>query len=501
MFAGFGHVVAFGGLADIMGDSAVFAIPVSPSESMAVMATDIHELHDQVVAALEGESPSALHAQLSEIRSADIAEVMDLLDDEQRSRLIYALPPRVAAEVVVELDEAVRGEVVEDLDDEHLSKIVTEMPPDDAADVVAELSLEQFGEILEHIPQAHSEQISELLTYGEATAGGIMNPRFVSLSGQATVREAIEEVRKFALDEDLHNVYVVDDGGRLLGILPLRRLVMHPPATRLSAIYDDEPVTVRVEDDQEHVLQVIRKYDIAAVPVLDVGGKLVGRVTYDDVMDVAEEEAAEDIYRMAGTDAAELETHSPFRAARIRMFWLVPCMIGTACAGGVVAAFRETALSPTQFAALFLFVPMIAATSGNAGIQVSAIILRGFATGELVAVKLGRVFLREFPIAVLVGLLCAVVTCLLSGSALAFLKGAGAQVATPGDVSAVQMGVAVGLGMLCAIGGSVGLGISLPFVFRRLGIDPAIASGPLITSLNDLMSVAVYLLIALVIVT
>jgi len=202
---------------------------------------------------------------------------------------------------------------------------------------------------------------------------------------------------------------------------------------------------------------------------------------------------------MAGTDASELETHSPFRAARIRLAWLMPCIAGTAAAGGVLAAFRETALSHEQLAALVLFAPMIAATSGNAGIQVSAIILRGFATGELIAIKLGRIFLRELPIALLVGVLCAVVTGLLSGSTLTFLKGVGAEVAAPVGVDAIRMGTAVGLGMLCAIGESASLGITLPFVFRRLGVDPAIAAGPLITSFNDLLSVSVYLVIALAI--
>lgn len=465
------------------------------------MTPDIKQLHERIVGGLASAEPNDLKASLTDFRAADIAEAMDLLTDEQRSRVLYALPPRTTAEVVVMLDEAVRGEVVEELDEKKLTEIVTELPPDDAADVMAELSLEQFDEVLEHIPKAQSDQISELLSYEQASAGGIMNPRALSLPAEATVAEAVRRVRDFAVDEDLHFVYVVDGDDKLVGIVPLRRLVVNTPETRLDAIYDDDPVTVLVNEDQEEVLQVMRKYDLAAIPVTDRNGKLVGRVTYDDVMDVAEEEAAEDIYRMAGTDAAELETHSPVRAARVRMAWLVPCMIGTAAAAGVIASFGDSSLSPAQLAALLLFIPMIAATSGNAGIQVSAIIVRGFATGEMVAGELRLVALREVRIAALVAVLCASLTALVSAVILSVLKATGAEVATPQDVKPMLMGLAAGLGMFLGITGSVTLGITLPFLFRRFGVDPAIASGPLITSANDLFSVAVYLSIALAILT
>ncbi len=465
------------------------------------MTTDVKDLHQQIITGLESGEPDALKKALEDVRAADLAEVIDLLDDEQRSRVIYATPPRVAAEVVIRLDEAVRGEVVEDLDDEILTDIVREMPPDDAADVVAELSLEQFDEILGHIPRVQSNQISKLLTYEQASAGGIMNPRVLALTPDSSVAEAVDRVRTFAIGEEIHYVYVVDQDRKLLGVVPLRRLVVNRPETTLGDICEDDPVTVHVDDDQEEVLQIIRKYDIAEVPVVDDDEILAGRVTYDDVMDVAEEEAAEDIYRMAGTDAAELETHSPFRAARIRMVWLIPCMIGTGAVAGVAAAFGQSSLTVAQMAALMMFVPMIAATSGNSGIQVSAIILRGFATGELVATRISMVFLREIPIAILVGVGCAAMTGLISGSALSVMKTAGARALASEGVLPAHMGLAAGLGMLCAIAESVGLGITLPFLFRRIGVDPAIASGPLITSLNDVLSASIYLAIALWILT
>ncbi|MEE9294408.1 MAG: magnesium transporter [Phycisphaerae bacterium] len=465
------------------------------------MTPDAQQLAERIAAELESPDADGLKAGVADARAADIAEVLDLLDDQQRSRVLYSLSPRMMAEVVVELDEAVRGEVVEDLSDEKLTEIVEQLPPDDAADVVGELSLEQFDEVLEHIPRAQSDEIAKLLSYGEESAGGLMNPRLLSLPASATVAEAVEEVRAFAADEDLHYVYIVDGKERLVGVVPLRRLVVNARDTRLEEICERDPITVSVHQDQEEVLLIIQKYDLAAVPVINDTGTLMGRITYDDVMDVAAQEADEDIYRMAGTDAAELETRSAVRAARVRMTWLIPCIIGTLAAAGVIAFFGQTSLTSAHLAALLLFVPMIAATSGNAGIQTSTIVLRGFATGELAASRLQLVFAREVRIAVLVGLACSLVTGLLSGVMLLGLRRMGYELATPADVKPMLMGTAVSLGMLCAIVESVGLGITLPFFFRRVGVDPAIASGPLITSFNDLLSIAVYLSIALLILT
>lgn len=461
------------------------------------MSESVQELLDRVIAGLEAEDPHALTDAVTGERAADLAEVMNLLEDEQRSRLIYALPPRIAAEVVVLLDDAVRSEVVEDLGDRKLSEIVTELPPDDAVNVLAALPAEQSDEVLEQIPQVQSDELAELLTYDRNSAGGIMNPRLVWMPARSTVAEAVDKVREFSADEEIHFAYIVDDEHRLLGIVPLRRLVVNKPSTRLEAICDRDPITVSADVDQEEVLRVIRKYDIPALPVVDADGRLLGRITHDDVMDVAEQEADEDIYRMAGTDSAELETHSSVRAARVRMLWLIPCMIGTSLAGAVIAFFRDTRLSASQLNALLLFVPMIAATGGNAGIQTSVIILRGFVTGELGAMKLRWVFFREARIALLVSLLCAAVAGALGGAGLTGLKWVNSEVGIPADVEPLWFALSVGVGMCCGVLEAAALGISLPFLFRRWGIDPAIASGPLITTINDCLSVATYLTISL----
>lgn len=465
------------------------------------MSSEVQTLHDRILAALASNDPNVLKSAVTDVRSADIAEVLNLLDDDVRSRVIYALPSRTAAEVIVMLSEVARGEVVEDMDEGKLTQLVTELPPDDAADVLAELPEEQSEDVLEQIADARSEQIETLMSYAETSAGGIMNPELLAVPASATIAATIERVRTFGTHEDIHFVYVVDDGRKLVGTLPLRRLVMHDPQTRLETICDDDPVTVNVDEDQEVVVHIMRKYDVAAVAVVDPARRLLGRITYDDVMDVAEEEAAEDLYRMAGTDAAELETTSPLRAASVRMVWLTPCLFGTGLAAVVLAASHSVGFSVTQIQALILFVPAIAAMSGNAGIQTSTIIQHGFATGELAASMLKRVFLREAKIALAVAFACGLLGGGMAGIGLFGLKTIDMEVAMAADVLPVQIGLAVGLGMFCAIIEAGGLGIALPFIFRRIGVDPAIASGPLITTINDGVSVTIYLLISLAILT
>ncbi len=446
--------------------------------------------------ALQEADDVRLAHELSEAHAADIAECFEELDDEERSQIVFSLPPHTAAEVVGLLDEAIRGEVVEELDTESLTEIVSELPPDDAADVLGEMDDEESEEILEQMPDEKSEQIEELLEYDEETAGGIMTPDVVAVPADATVANAVEYVRQATQEEDLHEVYIVDSDGRLVGVVPLRRLVTQPSATKLADICDRDPVSVLAGDDQEAVVQIIRKYDVAEAAVVDEAGRLLGRITHDDLLDVAEEEAAEDLYRMAGTDPAELESHSLFHVVRIRLTWLLPSLFGLLLAASVMRL-SESQFDATLFAALIIFAPMIAAMGGNSGIQISTVIVRGFATGELGSTKLLRAISREGRVALAIAPVCGV---LAWGMVKLFFPlfqkfdlGVTA-LANPGRVA-----LAVGCAMTAAILVAGLLGIILPFTFRRLSIDPAIASGPLITTTNDVVSVAIYMSLAMAI--
>jgi magnesium transporter len=460
------------------------------------MSAETQNLHNLLVAALESGDDRTLTSTLTDARAADIAESFELLSDEDRSHILFALPPHTAAEVIVMLDEAVRGDVVDDLDTDSLTEIVSELPPDDAADVLGELSESEVGEILEHIKSEQSDKIEELLDYDEETAGGIMTPDVVAVPSSETVADAVDHVRKATAEEELHEIYVIDADRRLLGTVPLRRLVTSHGSTKLEEICDPDVVTVFAHDDQETVVQVIRKYDVMAAAVVDASNRLIGRITHDDLLDVADEEAAEDLYRMAGTDAAEFDTSSVWNAARIRLTWLLPCMLGMLITATVLGVSKPQ-FNKTLFAAIALFVPMIGAMGGNSGIQISTVIVRGFATGDLGATKFMRALAREGRIAVIMSVICGVVSWGLVAASLPLLQSFDSSAGQM--VNPTRLAFAVASAMTCAILMAGVLGIALPFSFRRFGVDPAIASGPLITTTNDIFSVAIYMYLAMII--
>lgn len=460
------------------------------------MSSEQDSFHDRLVTALGDGDDKSLAPALADARAADIAESFELLDDRERSRLLFALPPHTAAEVVVMLDEADRGDLVDDLDTESLSEIVAELPPDDAADVLGELPPDEVEEILDHIEDAQSDKIEELLEYDEESAGGIMTPDVVAVPATSTVADAVEHVRTATQEEDLHEIYIVDSDRKLVGTVPLRKLVTSSPTTKLADICERDVVSVLAQDDQETVVQIIRKYDVMEAAVVDENDRLLGRITHDDLLDVAEEEAAEDLYRMAGTDPSELETHSVFRAARIRLTWLLPCMLGMLITASVMALARPQ-FNLALFTALALFVPMIGAMGGNSGIQISTVIVRGFATGELGSTMFFRSLVREGRIAMVMSVVCGVSAWLLVTVSFPVFQEMAPAVAKIGDPS--QLAIAVGAAMTSAILVAGFLGIALPFTFRRLGVDPAIASGPLVTTTNDIVSVSIYMSLAMLI--
>ncbi|UCG58303.1 MAG: magnesium transporter [Phycisphaerales bacterium] len=444
-------------------------------------------LLQQVEILLEGEDKADLKDLLGEQRSSDIAEVVELVDNEQRRAIFDALEEPIAAEVLEKVDEATRAELFEILQDEELKSIISHLDADDAADVLQELPPEEIAEILKSMPPAESEEIKDLMSYSEDSAGGIMDPAVISVTEGATVAEAVNKIRAAEIDEDFYSVFVVDGTGRFLGDVRIRLLLTRPEKTKIRTLIDPDTICVTDDADQEEVRNIFRNNDLIVVPVLDKDQKLIGRITADRIIEVAEEEATEDLYAMAGTDPDELDTVSVFHAARVRMTWLLPCLLGTAVTALVLTFFKTH--NQFVYVAAVAFVPMIAAISGNAGLQTSAIVVAGLATGHLAALKLSQVFSREVRIALLVALSCG----LLGGVACAlliYLK------APENAVEPMQLVFAFGTAMFSAIMVATTLGLFLPFLFRRIGIDPAISSGPLVTTANDSISVAIYMTLA-----
>ena len=456
------------------------------------MADEQNKLLQQIEHLLDTENMPALRKLLSDQRSSDIAEIVELVDNRERRAIFDVMDKPTSAEVLEKVDEATRAELFELLEDEELASLVSELDPDDAADILSELSEEERTELLDNISPTESAEIKELMSYSEDSAGGIMDPIVISVSEDATVGQAVNKIRAAEIDEDFFSVYVVNKAGRFLGDVRVRFLLTRPESTKIHDLIDPDTIYVYLDTDQEEVRNIFSKNDLIVVPVLDRNQRLVGRITADRVIEVAEEEAAEDLYTMAGTDPDELDTFSAFHAARIRMTWLLPCLIGTAITATVMIFFKTHYLM--VFVAAAAFAPMIQAISGNAGLQTSAIVVSGLATGHLAALKFGQVFTREVRIALLVALSCG----LLGGIACAILI---CSRAPENAVSPMRLVFAFGTAMFSAIMVATTLGLFLPFLFRRIGIDPAISSGPLVTTANDSISVAIYMSLTLLLAT
>jgi magnesium transporter len=435
-------------------------------------------LFRQIEILLEANDTSGLGRLLNDRRSSDIAEIAELLDSEQRRTIFDVLDKPTSAEVLEKVDEATRAELFELLEEKELESIVSELDLDDAADLLAELPDELSQKVLKNIEPAESAKIKKL-SYSEDSAGGIMDPVVISVPEDATVAEAISKIRAAEIDEDFFSVYVIDKTGRFLGDVRIRLLLTGPESTKISGLIDPDTIYITADADQEEVRNLFSKNDLIVAPVLDKNHKLIGRITADRIIEVAEEEAAEDLYTMAGTDADELDN-----------------VIGTGITALVLMFFYEKFNIKNLsliYTAAFAFVPMIAAISGNAGLQTSAIVVSGLATGHLAALKLSQVFTREVRIALLVALSCGIIGGIVC--AILINSKAADTITEP-----IRIIFAFGTAMFSAIMVATTLGLFLPFLFRRIGIDPAISSGPLVTTANDSISVAIYMTLTLLLV-
>jgi magnesium transporter len=463
------------------------------------MLDEQRQLLEQIEAAFEASDTAALGQLLSEQRSSDIAEIVELLDNDQRRTVFDLLETPVSAEVLEKVSEAARDEIFELLTEHEINNLFSELDLDDAADLLAELPDEVRQKVLRGFDPADLAKIKKLMAYSEDSAGGIMDPVVISARDDATVAEAINKIRAAEIDEDFYSVFVVDKTGRFVGDVRLRYLLTSPEPTLITDLVDHDAIYVLAEDDQERVRNVFRDNDLIVVPVLDNTHRLVGRITADRVIEVADEEAAEDLYAMAGTDSDELEDVSVLHAAGVRMTWLLPCLLGTGITAFVLILFNKKFSFENMalvYTAAIAFAPMIAAISGNAGLQTSAIVISGLATGHLAALRLSQVFTREVRIALIVAVACAFIAGAVSALLLHF-RHLQITVNPLRTIDPLRIVFALGFAMFAAIMVATTLGLFLPFLFRRIGIDPAISAGPLVTTANDSISVAIYMSLTL----
>ncbi len=417
---------------------------------------------------VESNDKAGLIKFISELHPSDIAWLLGHVDEDLQIDIFRRLTPEVASGVILEMDEGMRQRVISIISRTELVEMLDEMETDDATDLIGELPVDEAKSVLEGIQKEESDEVQRLLHYPEDTAGGKMQTELVAVPVDATVGETIEEVRRMSDEvENVSNVFVVDHGMRLVGIVPLDKLILAKPHIPIKDIMDAKVVKVDVSEDQEEVARMFKKYDLISMAVVDSGGRLLGRVTVDDIVDVLEDEIFEDFYRIAGLNVDERVLDSPARSVRMRIPWLV-VNLGTAfLVASVVKFFEDTIKSVVMLA---VFMPVIAGMGGNAATQTITVVVRGLALGELELRHARKVLFKE----VTVGLANGIV--LGSGAALiAFLLGINYMIGLLLLFSMIANLIIAGLA------GSV-----IPLVLKWFKADPALSASVFVTTCTDM---------------
>ncbi len=409
---------------------------------------------------------------------ADIAEVLDRLTDaHRRSAFDLIRTPEVRAEVLALLEFAGRASLLEGLEPDPAARILKHVSPDDAADILRELPREQADEILAALGDS-AEHVEALLGYPEDTAGAIMSPDYFALPEDLTAKEAIEQLQAHPPAEASFYVYVVDQRSHLVGVLSLRQLILQPPYATLRECMVADPIRVSTDTDQEEVARMVARYDLLALPVLDNSSRLVGVVTVDDVLDVLREEATEDILKLAGTTVEEVTSPSVFRGAWIRFPWLAASFIGGGVGVLLLDRFEHVLATTVQIA---FFLPVILGMGGNIASQCSMVVVRGLATGRLELTSIVSIIGHEIGTSVLLAVLFAGA---LGCAALLFGYGP------------ARFPIVVSVGMFISMLIAASFGTVLPLLFTRIGVDPAVASGPFVTTATDVVGILAFFAIA-----
>ncbi len=442
------------------------------------------DIRKKIEEAIEQKNNALIFDLLSGKHPADIAELLDGLDDDQIVYVIRLLPDEQAADVIAELDEDIQEEILKRLSAQEISEIVEELETDEAADLISELPAEQKKEVITAIEDTeHAKDIVDLLRYDEDTAGGLMGKELVKVNENWNVLHAVAEMRKQAENVDrVHTIYVVDDDNKLKGRLSLKRLLTTSTKTPIKEVYNDNIHYVHVTDPADEVARLMQKYNLFVLPVVDEMGHLVGQITLDDVMDYIQEEAEKD-FQMAAGLTEEVELDDSIRAMmRARLPWLIVALLGGFISVTVLNGFSGAL---NKYASLFFFTPLIAATAGNVGVQSSAIMVQALAKGH-VEISVFKRLLKEITLSLLNGLVLAMILIIVGKVFLDHL--------IPGFDMKMALTVAVSLVSVIIIASMVGTFV--PLMLHKYGIDPAVATGPFITTSNDIFGLFIFFTIA-----
>ncbi len=424
---------------------------------------------------IKEEKREFLKKLIGDVRPADVADLIEYLDPDERLYIFELLEPEGAGEVLVEIEAPVQESILSDLDNQAISEIVEELDSDDAADLVGDLPADRAKEIIKKLGDDVSEEIEKLLPYAEDSAGGIMALEFVAVRADSSIQEAIDTIREMREEvENLYYLFVIDEFDKLVGVISLKDLVLEPPERKISDIMNPKVISVHVNTDQEEVAHLVKKYDLVHIPVVDEHYRLVGRITHDDIIDVMEEEADEDISLMAGVIHQEIAEESPMKISRARLPWLIAGLFGGILAAAVINQFES---SLQKILALSFFFPVIMAMGGNTGTQAATVAVRGLATGDIRVVNIGKRIRVEMKVALFNGIICGIILGTIVGVWL----------------SDYGLGAIVTLSLVLIVLNSGFIGAAVPLVLKRMNIDPALATGPFVTTSNDIMSLLIYL--------
>jgi magnesium transporter len=436
------------------------------------------ELLEQIEQLIQNKNDQELIALLNDMHHADIAEIVDELNIEEATYIFRILDSEITAEILTELEDDVREKILHGLSAKEIAEELDELDTDDAADIIAELSQSKKEEVISELEDVeHAKDIVDLLRYDEDTAGGLMGKELVKVNENWNVLTCVKEMRIQAEHVTrVHSIYVVDDENRLKGRLSLKDLLTTSTKTPISDVYIKKVDSVKVDTLNTEVARIMQKYDLEAIPVVDEMGRLVGRVTIDDIVDVIKEEADKD-YQMAAGITQDVEAgDSVFEMIKARLPWLLIGMVIELIASLVLKS-NETSIQ--QYSTLIIFVPLLSATAGNIGVQASAIVVQGLANGSLK--EFSKMYLRkEITVAMISG---TIISCFL------FLYHSLMYVE-------YLVGLAIAISIIVVLLFAAVLGTLVPLILHKNKIDPAIATGPFITTTNDVFGIMIYFGIA-----
>lgn len=441
---------------------------------------------DDITELINDKSEATLRNILADLYDFDIAVIIDNIKENKNALYLFCLlDDQTASEVILEISDDKREFITEKLSGKKISDIVSEMYSDDATDFVSELDTDTKHEVLENLDKFDKEdyhEVKELLSYDENTAGGIMGKEFIAVNEYLTVEQAVKEIQEQAEEVDqFYNVWVVDNNTKLVGIMSLKRLILalREPLKIIKDVMNSDVISVEANTDQEEVAKIFQSYDLVSIPVVDANNRVIGKISIDDVVDVIEEEYSENVARMAGTDAEELEKKSPFQIAKLRLPWLMITLFIELIAVFVI---KSNDIILQRIILLAAFMPIISAISGNTGLQSAAIVVRAMDTGNVNLSRWWEPLLRQFQ------------TNLIIGSAVGIVIGIIGYIMS--DFDKVKFGLSVSISMFISINIAGIVGTGVPMLSKKLGFDPAITSGPFETAFQDVVGISIFLTIA-----